>query len=146
MTPTLRTGTAAAVMSSKGGVGKSTISLGLAETIACETRLTVLLIDADPQGSITAMMDLENDSPLPDRISLVSLLSAALDASKGTVMENLIASSVGTGGSDVDDAGRLDILPVGSGLIELERQLTRSGRDADLLRAVPPARCPPQDI
>jgi len=136
MTPTLRSGTAAAVMSSKGGVGKSTISLGLAETIACETPLTVLLIDADPQGSITAMMDLEDDTLRTDRITLVSVLSAALDANEGAVMEHLIASGVGAGGSDVDDAGRLDILPVGSGLIELERQLTRSGRDADLFRAV----------
>lgn len=123
-------------MSSKGGVGKSTIGLGLAETIACGTASHVLLIDADPQGSITAMMDLEDDSPRTDRVTLVSLLKAALDRSEGAVLDHLIASGVGAGGSDIDDAEKLDILPMGPGLIELERLVTRGGREADLARAV----------
>lgn len=133
---TRRSGKAIAIMSSKGGVGKSTISLGLAETITCGTALNVLLIDADPQGSITAMMDLEDDTPRTNRTTLVSLLSTVLDTCEDTEMEHLIASGIGAGGSDIDDAERLDILPMGPGLIELERHMTRSGREADLNRAI----------
>lgn len=131
-----RSGIAVAVMSSKGGVGKTTISLGLAETIACETQSSVLLIDADPQGSVTAMMDLQVEAPTGDRITLASLLSTVLNQSAAEDAEHLIASFAGAGGSDIDGAESLDILPVGASLIELERHLTRSGREADLARGI----------
>ena len=125
-------GKAIAVMTSKGGVGKTTISLGLAETITCETQSRVLLIDADPQGSVTAMMDLHDDAPIGDRITLTSLLSTVLNQSAGEDAEHLIASFAGSGGSDIDGTESLDILPGGASLIKLERQLTRSGCEADL--------------
>ncbi len=142
MTNTGRTGQAIAVMSSKGGVGKTTISLGLAETLACRGAARILLVDADPQGSITGMLELENDSPARERVTLASLLSAALERpgepilSRNAAFEPLVTSLIGIGGSDVDDAESLDILPVGSGLIELERQFTRRGREAELIDAV----------
>lgn len=41
------------VLSQKGGVGKSTISLGLSAALAREGK-PVLVVDADPQGTITA--------------------------------------------------------------------------------------------
>ena len=109
-----RSGIAVAVMSSKGGVGKSTLSLGLSETIACETQSRVLLIDADPQGSVTAMLDLQDDAPIGDRITLASLLSTVLNQSAAQDAEHLIASFAGSGGSDIDGAESLDILPVGA--------------------------------
>ena len=40
-----------AVLSAKGGTGKSTVSLNLAGTLASQN-MRILLIDADPQGSI----------------------------------------------------------------------------------------------
>lgn len=135
MTSAKKSGIAVAVMSSKGGVGKTTISLGLAETIACEMRSKVLLIDADPQGSVTGMMDLGGGTPKTERVTLVSLLSAHLIPREDVSLEDLLESFVGAGGSDVDGAERLDILPVGANLIELERHLTRSGREADAVCA-----------
>jgi chromosome partitioning protein len=136
MTTSALPGKAIAVMSSKGGVGKTTISLGLAETIASESATSILLIDADPQGSITSMMDMEADTPVDERATLVSMLLAALDTSDACMLDHIVASLVGVGGSDIDGAERLDILPVGRGLIELERGLTRSGHESHLAQAV----------
>lgn len=132
----LRSGQAIAVMSSKGGVGKTTLSLGLAETLACAGVPSILLVDADPQGSVTGMMDLENDAPSRDRATLAGLLEAALEPQNAAMLEKRVAALAGSGGSDVDDAERVDILPVGSGLIALERRLTRENREAELGRAV----------
>ena len=45
-----------AVMNTKGGVGKSTLVLALAETIATWHGKNVLVIDSDAQASISAML------------------------------------------------------------------------------------------
>ena len=130
-----RSGTAIAVMSSKGGVGKTTISLGLAETIATGGSSRILLVDADPQGSITSMMSMEDERPFRSHLDLASLMAVAAEGDGATSIRRSIASFIGAGGSDVDGAEALDILPVGSGLIELERNMTRSGREAELGQA-----------
>lgn len=131
-----RFGQAIAVMSSKGGVGKTTLSLGLAETLACAGVPSILLVDADPQGSLTGMMDRENEAPTQDRATLFSLLEAALEQPNADMLDKRVAALVRSGGSDVDDAEGVDILPVGSGLIALERRLTRENREAELAQAL----------
>ena len=45
-----------AVMNTKGGVGKSTLVLALAETLSALHGKTVLIIDSDAQASVSAML------------------------------------------------------------------------------------------
>jgi len=45
-----------AVMNTKGGVGKSTLVLAVAETLSAVFRKNVLIIDSDSQASVSAML------------------------------------------------------------------------------------------
>ena len=45
---------ALAVMNTKGGVGKSTLVLAMAETLSAKFRKNVLIIDSDAQASVSA--------------------------------------------------------------------------------------------
>ena len=45
-----------AVMNTKGGVGKSTLVLALAETLSCYHGKNVLVIDSDAQASVSSML------------------------------------------------------------------------------------------
>ena len=48
--------TAIEVMNAKGGVGKSTLTMALAETLTYHKNKSVLLIDADGQMSLSLMV------------------------------------------------------------------------------------------
>ena len=45
-----------AVMNTKGGVGKSTLVLAMAETLSAKFGKNVLIIDADAQASVSLML------------------------------------------------------------------------------------------
>src|SRR2546426_9156460 len=61
------------IANTKGGVGKSTIAGNLAWAFALpgQRKFTVLLVDADPQGSVTKWFDLAPEVPF-DRIQLTT--------------------------------------------------------------------------
>ena len=145
---------AVAVMNTKGGVGKSTLVLALAETLATHFRKNILVIDSDAQASVSAMfMTTSNLHKLQTGgRSIVEFLvhsvlnEGAIDWPKYVVR----------GVSDVDDARSIYLLQSDMQLTLLEREVSREGaqqklRDviAGLLEAVRPVfdvvliDCPP---
>lgn len=123
--------TSIAIMNAKGGVGKSTLTLALAETLVVKHGKRVLLIDADGQMSLSLMlMTVERLTTLRrEGQSLVGFLQAAMPGQIAADWRTFVASGIG----DVDDAGQLHLLPGDMDLPLIERAFAERGR-LDLLR------------
>ncbi len=67
----MKSGGIIAVANTKGGVGKSTLAGNLAWAFATQAPDPVLLVDADPQASITKWFDLADSVPF-DRMQLTT--------------------------------------------------------------------------
>src|SRR5688572_27973197 len=112
-----------AVMNTKGGVGKSTIVLTVAETLSVFHGKNVLVIDSDAQASVSAMLR-----------STVSLRK--LQAEGRTIVNYLVSAVlkdvpsewtefVVGGVSDVDDARSVYVMPSDMQLTLLEREVSK---------------------
>jgi chromosome partitioning protein len=122
------------VMNAKGGVGKSTLVLALAETLATYHGQKVLVIDSDAQASVSHML-------LPqDR------LEAVREAGR-TIVELLIAQVLSEtparwqdfvveGASDVDDARTISLLPSDTHLTLFEREVSKRDHEVKLRRSI----------
>jgi chromosome partitioning protein len=112
---------AIAVMNTKGGVGKSTLVLALAETLSAKFGKNVLVIDADAQASVSLML-----------VSAGSLYR--LQAEGATIVDFLVAAVlkkeavdwhrfVTAGVSDVQEARSVYLIPSDMQLTLFEREV-----------------------
>lgn len=92
-----------AILNQKGGVGKTTVTLGLASAAAAAGR-RVLVVDLDPQASTSWVLGIEPDTDSPTVVDLL--------ADKGTRIDEIIQRSAWS--------EHVDVLPSSSGLQELE--------------------------
>ncbi|MDD5808495.1 MAG: AAA family ATPase [Oscillospiraceae bacterium] len=65
-----------AITNQKGGVGKTTTTLNLGVGLAMQGK-RVMLLDADPQGSLTVSLGIKNPDDLP--VSLANIMQAVID-------------------------------------------------------------------
>ena len=123
-----------AVMNTKGGVGKSTLVLALAETLAAHHGKNVLVIDSDSQASVSSM--------LTTPANLYKLQTDGL-----TVVDFLVASVLNLapadwpqfvvrGVSDVDDARSVFLIPSDMQLTLFEREVSKESLHGRLRAAI----------
>jgi chromosome partitioning protein len=117
---------AIAVMNTKGGVGKSTLVLAMAEALSAKFAKNVLVIDADAQASVSLML-----------LSAGSLNRLQLDGM--TIVDLLVASALNgldvdwpryvVGGvSDVNEAKTVYLIPSDMQLTLFEREVSTQKR------------------
>jgi chromosome partitioning protein len=109
----------------KGGVGKTTTTVALAETFSAEFGKKILVIDIDPQTNATVMLigekkwqELNNQD-----LTLAQLFRDALDPeSKKFDLSKTLQKRV----SDVSSARTIDLLPSSLDLIDLQDELVNT--------------------
>ena len=114
-----------AIMSAKGGVGKSTLTMAVAETLAVYHDKSVLLIDADAQMNLSLMvMPPEKLSEASQtRRSIAAWLASNVLASSRMDWRSCVISDI----SDVDDAKKLFIIPGDMDMTLIEREIAAKG-------------------
>jgi chromosome partitioning protein len=112
-----------AVMNTKGGVGKSTLVLSLAETLSAQFRKNVLIIDSDAQASVSAMLlTAANLHRLQsDGLTIVDLLVASVLNNVAVDWPRFVVGGV----SDVDEARTVYLVPSDMQLTLFEREVSK---------------------
>ena len=122
------------VMNAKGGVGKSTLVLALAETLSAHHGKRVLVIDADAQASVSHMLVPQEqlDAVRQRGRTIVELLIDVILKDGAARWQDFIVSGV----SDVDDARSIDLLPSDTHLTLFEREVSKGDREGRLRKTV----------
>jgi chromosome partitioning protein len=118
------------VMNAKGGVGKTTLVLAMAETLSAHHDMKVLVIDSDAHASVSTML-------LPGH------WLATIQGQNHTFVDYLISAVLKrapvdwrtlavSGVSDVDDARSIDLLLGGGHLTLFEREVSKGSHEAEL--------------
>jgi chromosome partitioning protein len=123
-----------AVMNAKGGVGKSTLVLALAETLSAHHGKNVLVLDSDAQASVSSMlMTVSNLYALQnDGLTMVDYLVAKVLQKRPADWKRFIVRNV----SDVDDARSVFVVPSDMQLTLFEREVSKENLHADLRLAI----------
>lgn len=124
---------AIAVMNTKGGVGKSTLVLALAETLSAYHGKNVLVIDSDSQASVSSMlMTIPNLHRLQQSgLTMVDFLVARVLQDAQADWPRFVVRNV----SDVDDARSVFLIPSDMQLTLFEREVSKESLHSRL-RAV----------
>jgi chromosome partitioning protein len=122
------------VMNAKGGVGKSTLVLALADTLSAHHGKRVLVIDSDAHASISSMM-----LPQPWLQTTQAGGQTIVDYFIATVLRGdpvrwreFTVKAV----SDIEGADTIDLIPAGSQLTLFEREVSRLQSEVKLRLAV----------
>lgn len=125
--------TSIAVMNAKGGVGKSTLTMAIAETLADQHGKSSLIIDSDGQMSLSLMM--ARGQLLAERaeanLSLVNYFVQKVLEGKDVDWPQYVCRDI----SDVDDIGGLFLIQGDMDLPLLEREIAANNKFAELRSA-----------
>src|SRR6185503_4828360 len=123
-----------AVMNTKGGVGKSTLVLAVAETLSAVFRKNVLIIDSDSQASVSAMLlSASNLHRLQsDGLTIVDLLVASVLNNVAVDWPRFVVGGV----SDVDEARTVYLIPSDMQLTLFEREVSKASLHARLRTSI----------
>ena len=123
-----------AVMNTKGGVGKSTLVLAVAETLSAVFRKNVLIINSDSQASVSAMLlSASNLHRLQsDGLTIVDLLVASVLNNVAVDWPRFVVGGV----SDVDEARTVYLIPSDMQLTLFEREVSKESLHARLRTSI----------
>jgi chromosome partitioning protein len=123
-----------AVMNTKGGVGKSTLVLAVAETLSAKFGKNVLIIDSDSQASVSAMLlSAANLHRLQsDGLTIVDLLVASVLNNVAVDWPRFVVGGV----SDVDEARTVYLIPSDMQLTLFEREVSKESLHARLRASI----------
>ena len=112
-----------AIMNTKGGVGKSTLVLAIAETLSAYHGKNVLVIDSDSQATVSSMlMTISNLHKLQQGgMTLVDYLVARVLQNAPSDWTRFVVRNV----SDVDDARSVFMIPSDMQLTLFEREVSK---------------------
>lgn len=118
--------TSIAIMNAKGGVGKSTLSMAIAESLALFHGKSVMLIDADGQMSLSLMMAPGEQlvQARQDQKTLVGYFAKTLLEGQDETWPEYVMSGI----SDVEGAEGIYLLPGEMDLPLLEREVSARGQ------------------
>jgi chromosome partitioning protein len=118
------------VMNAKGGVGKSTLVLALAETLATYHHRTVLVVDADAQASVSHMLMRrpQLEAAQSEGRTVVDYLIGAVLKDSPIGWRDYVTEDV----SDVDDARSIALMPSDTQLTLFERDVSKGDHEARL--------------
>src|SRR5262245_44160323 len=122
------------VMNAKGGVGKSTLVLALAETLATYQQTKVLVIDADAQASVSHILahGPQLEAAQSKQRTIVDYLIGAVLKESAASWRDFVMSDV----SDVDDARSISLIPSDTHLTLFEREVSKGDREARLRKTI----------
>ncbi|MET0195041.1 MAG: ParA family protein [Hyphomicrobiaceae bacterium] len=122
------------VMNAKGGVGKSTLVLTIAETMSAHFGKRVLVIDSDAHASISNMLMAPDwlETIQQQRRTIVDFLIANVLHGAATNWRAFLTGGV----SDVDDATSIDLMAGGGHLTLFEREVSKSNQEVAMRYAV----------